>query len=144
MLEFKSPLKAITNPDEVIITPELRSFIWKRRLEAMSKTVKEVASSAWAAPVLLSLLLGYNIYARQQDGIRMDTYAKEQQLQHDLLVDLKARKEEQDKIAERDRHEIMVQLGEAENWRKLVENKINEVKYQKNNGGSNNHATKEN
>lgn len=123
----------IKNPDEIILTKTLakdRLKIWGNN---MVNKAKDFLTSQLAIPVLLASLLGYNIYTNQQANARIAAYELKESANHDLLIELRTEKNSDKEVAARDRHEIMVKLEEAETWRKVLENKILEIKYQRNN-----------
>lgn len=110
----------IDNPDKPFLTKGLIKDKLKIRGLEMVKAAKEY--SQWAAPVLLTVLLGYSIYTSHQQSNSID------QLSRDLVI-LKTQKEDFEKYNEREKQEILTKLGEAENWRKVLEHRIDEVKY---------------
>lgn len=124
-------VRPITDPDKPVITITLLKDKLKIWWDKMVKSLKESASSSWAAPILLALLLGYNIYSGQQADKRAEALVLEQQKQSVLIAEIKKEKEVTDRFVERDRHELIVQLGEAETWRKVLENRLNKIEFQK-------------
>lgn len=77
-------------PDEVFITPQLRKDIWRKRFDIMVKTAKEAISSNWAAPILLAILIGYNVYSDRTQTSKIDIMSR------DIIV-LQTQKEDAEK-----------------------------------------------
>lgn len=119
-LPFPKIVDRINNPDKIILTKGLLKDKINIRIDAMVKAAKEY--SQWAAPVLLTVLLGYSIYTSHQQSNSID------QLSRDLTI-IKTQKEDFEKYNEKEKQEILTKLGEAENWRKVLEHRIDEVKY---------------
>lgn len=83
----------ITDPDKPFFTKGLikdKSKIWGNN---MVKAAKEY--SQWAAPVLLTVLLGYSIYTSHQQSNSID------QLKTDLTI-LKTQKDDTEKYADKE------------------------------------------
>lgn len=83
----------IKNPDEIILTKTLlrdKINIWGNK---MAKAAKEY--SQWAAPVLLTILLGFSIYNSHQQSTAID------QLKTDMTI-LKTQKEDAEKYASKE------------------------------------------
>lgn len=59
----------------------------------MVTKTKEIALSQWAAPILLGLILSYNVYDGQQKDRQLAEYKKESQTQHDLLIEMRTLKD---------------------------------------------------
>lgn len=93
----------IKNPDELLLTKGLLRDKFKIWGNYMVNKVKESSSNNWAAPILLSLLLGYNIYNNQTSSARITAQDIQLAQQHDLLIELKTLKEveEKNKVQER-------------------------------------------
>lgn len=92
----------IDNPDKPFLTKGLIRDKLKIWGDKMVNKTKEPTSS-WAAPVLLTLLLGYNIYNNQTSSARITAQDIQLAQQHDLLIELKTLKdvEEKAKIQEK-------------------------------------------
>lgn len=96
-------VERIENPDETILTKGLikdKIKIWGIN---MVKQAKDLATSSWVSPILLGLLLSYNIYNNQTSNARITAQDVQLIQQHDLLIELKTLKEveEKSKIQER-------------------------------------------
>lgn len=130
MLQFHLANR-IANPDSIILTKGLLKNKFQFGINNMVDKIKEISSASWAAPVLLTILLGYNIFNTQQTNNQLTEYKKEQAVQHDLLIRIQQQKEDQDKFSEKERQEILSKLDQAENWRKVLDGKILELKYSK-------------
>lgn len=87
----------IENPDELLITPGLirdKLKIWGNKM--VNKT-RDISSSNWVSPILLGLLLSYNIYTNQQANLQLANFKLESDKQHDLLTELKILREVEEK-----------------------------------------------
>lgn len=130
----------IVDPTKPIITPDLRKDLWKKRAETMVNKLKEVGASTWAAPVLLTILLGYGVYSASRAETRANEQAIAIQSLRDSMIRLQTQKEDQEKIMERDRHDQMVALDKEATWREMMNVKINSLANQVNGNKINNHA----
>lgn len=132
-------LAITTSPDAEIITPQLVKDLWRIRIDKMVTKVKEISSSQWAAPVLLTALLAYSIYSGQQQTNQMLEVKREQQTQHDLLIKMQTQKEDQDELMKRDRSDLKDEKEKEATYRENLNNKINALTYSQSQG-KNNHA----
>lgn len=104
------------NTVETLAAPKNRyGDTFREKFKTMTKLTKDVGNSAWASPILLSLLLGYNVYYNQTSNARIEKLEKvssereekvdlQLQKQHDLLVELHTLKgvDERAKLSEKD------------------------------------------
>lgn len=128
-LPFIKAVDSIIDPNEIILTKGLIKDKLIHRANQMVKTVKDTISSQWAAPVLLSLVLGYNIYDSQKTSSAMNLQAAQMQEQHDLLIKLQTQKEEQEKQHERDRQDAIREADLQRVWRETMTNKMNNLEF---------------
>lgn len=114
-----SKLKVI-NPNEPLITKQLHETLWKRRLDKMVKVAKEAMSSQWAAPILLSLLLGYTVWSNQAYSATLASQQKQLDAAHDLLIELRTLKDvdTKERGIERDKTEREREMDSA--WRENI------------------------
>jgi amino acid permease len=119
----------ISNPDKLVITPTLQKDLIKGWTSNMVKQIKETFSSQWAAPILLTIVLGYNIYDSQKTSSAMSAQAIQMQEQHDLLIKLQTQKEEQEKQHERDRQDAIREADLQRVWRESMTNKMNNLEF---------------
>src|ERR1041385_7419319 len=108
----------IADPDKPVLTPTLQRDLIKVRINKMVNKAKESFSSIWAAPILLAIVLGYNVYNGQQSNARLEELNKS-------LIILKTQKEEQEKINERDRLQAKQEVDELRVRRENLETKVN-------------------
>lgn len=119
----------ISNPDKLVITPTLQKDLIKGWTSKMVKQIKETFSSQWAAPILLTIVLGYNIYDSQRTSSAMSAQTIQMQEQHDLLIKLQTQKEEQEKQHERDRQDAIREADLQRVWRESMTNKMNNLEF---------------
>lgn len=119
----------IANPDKLVITPTLQRDLIKGWTSKMVKQLKETFSSQWAAPILLTIVLGYNIYDGQKAANAMMVQSTQLQEQHDLLIKLQTQKEEQEKQHERDRQDTIREADLQRVWRESMTNKMNNLEF---------------
>lgn len=112
----------IADPDKLVLTPTLRKDLIKGWISKMVVKTKESFSSIWAAPILLAIVLGYNIYS----GQRAD--AKLEKLTESIIV-LQTQKEEQEKIHERDRLEFKREVDEQRVGRENSDARIGQLEF---------------
>ena len=112
----------IADPDKPILTPTLQRDLVKGWINKMVTKTKESLSSIWAAPILLAIVLGYNVY----NGQRSDS--KLEDLNRSLII-LQTQKEEQEKAHERDRLQTKQELDELRVRRENLESKINTLEF---------------
>lgn len=114
-----SKLKII-NPNEPLITKQLNETLWKRRIDKMVKVAKEAMSSQWAAPILLSLLLGYTVWSNQAYSATLANQQKQLDAAHDLLIELRTLKDvdTKERGIERDKTEREREMDSA--WRENI------------------------
>lgn len=114
-----SKLKVI-NPNKPLITKQLNETLWKRRLDKMVKVAKEAMSSQWAAPILLSLLLGYTVWSNQAYSATLASQQKQLDAAHDLLIELRTLKDvdTKERGIERDKTEREREMDSA--WRENI------------------------
>lgn len=123
---FKS-VHTIENPDEIFLTKGLlkdKFIIWYNN---MVKQARDISASQWVGPVLLTLLLGYNIYNNQQASARLDKQDLQLTQQHDLLIRLQTLKEVEDKerVVDKQTNETERQMDSA--WRENLRKDFNKL-----------------
>lgn len=117
----------IVDVNKPIITPALRKDLWKKRAETMVKTLKESASSQWAAPILLGLLLSYGIYASHQADLKqVELTTQLASIQRDLLV-LQTQKDDERHQREIDRQNSKDDSDVQRVWRENLNNKMSKL-----------------
>lgn len=116
------------NPDKPFLTPKLRQEIWKKRIEKMVTKTKEIAFSQWAAPILLGLILSYNVYDGQQKDRQLAEYKKESQTQHDLLIELRTIKDIDEKGKAQQKIEDKLDKDQDKWWREKINKDMEIVK----------------
>lgn len=117
-----------SGPDK-IITPIMIKDKIKIKGTKMVNKIKDSLSSQWAAPVLLALVLSYNIYNGQQTNVMLTNQGKEiGELKQSLTI-LKTQKEETEKIHERDRLEFKREVEEQRVRRENLQDKVNTLEY---------------
>lgn len=121
--------KAVWIGPDKILTPTLVKDKIKIKGTKMVNKIKETFSSQWAAPVLLSLVLGYNVYNGQQTSVMLSRQADEMVELKTSLTILKTQKEEQEKIHERDRLEAKREVEEQRVRRENLQDKVNTLEY---------------
>lgn len=87
----------VQNPDEVFLTKGLLIDKFKIWGNNMVKAAKEY--SQWAAPVLLTVLLGFSIYTSHQQSISIDQLSKD-------VSRLQTQKEDAEKYATKETDRI--------------------------------------
>lgn len=111
---------AIADPNESFTTPKLRREIWKQRIDKMVKSVKDITTSQWAAPILLALLLGYNVYDGKQKDAQLVRFQEESQKQHDLLIELRTIKDMEEKQKVQEKIDKKLDEDKAQIWRETM------------------------
>lgn len=114
------PKLRVISPTEPLITKQLNETLWKRRLDKMVKVAKEAMSSQWAAPILLSLLLGYTVWSNQAYSATLANQQKQLDAAHDLLIELRTLKDvdTKERGIERDKTEREREMDSA--WRENI------------------------
>lgn len=114
----------VVNPNEPLITKQLNETLWKKRVDKMVKTAKETLTSTWMAPILLAVLLGYNVY----DGHQKDTVMTKM---HDDILTLQVEKKMAENQAEKDRQTEQLirdsRYQEDRAWRENIKNQMNKL-----------------
>lgn len=118
--------------------------IWKIK---MVEKLKEASASVWAAPILLTLLLGFTVWTTQSQSARIEAQDKQLQVQHDLLIELKTLKE----VELRDKETARQETQRKEELDRVYRENMNKqfsrleliVQGRFPNQSSNNHAVKE-
>lgn len=117
-----SKVSHISDPDKLILTPTLRRDLVKGWINKMVIKSKESSTATvWAAPVLLTIILGYVVYNGQGTSARLE------KLQTDITV-LQTQKMEQEKIIERERQEKFQLTREQEAYRERMGREMLELK----------------
>lgn len=97
-----APKLRAVDPDEPLVTEHLQEQLWKQRIDKMVKTAKDIASSSWAVPLLLTLLLGYWVYSDQKSSGKLSSIEVRLEKEHELLVRLDQQKMDKEKENEKE------------------------------------------
>lgn len=126
MFEIKK-VQVLRNPDKPFVTPGLQKDLHKIWWDKMVKTLKESASSQWAAPILLGLLLSYGIYASHQADLKqVELTTQLASIQRDLLV-LQTQKDDERHQREIDRQNSKDDSDVQRVWRENLNNKMSKL-----------------
>jgi hypothetical protein len=107
----------IEDPNVPFVTKTLRNDLWKNRINYMAKLTNSFLDSSWAAPILLSILLGYNIYDGQQKSQKINE-------QHDLLIELRTLNQvrEKQELLDRQEKQRLAEMDTA--WRENMKTQM--------------------
>jgi hypothetical protein len=117
----------IVDPDKPFLTKGLLKDKLKIWGDKMVNKTKETSSTTWAAPVLLTLLLGYNIYNNQTSSTRITAQDIQLAQQHDLLIELKTLKEVEDKAKVEERTNKKLEDDLARAYREQMTKSMNRL-----------------
>lgn len=120
--------EVIDNPDKPFLTKGLikdKLKIWGDKM--VNKVKESSTTTTWAAPVLLTLLLGYNIYNNQTSSARITAQDIQLAQQHDLLIELKTLKEVEDKAKIQERTDKKLEDDLARVYRENMTKSMNRL-----------------
>lgn len=118
----------IVDPDELLITPDLRKIIWAKRINAMVKAAKETLSHTWTAPIILAVLLGFVVYDRQSNNAQQaaanSTIQKQLHDQENMLIRIdQTRIEDQKQKDKEEQRRFQIEREDAM-WRENMNVKL--------------------